>query len=1709
MRLKREWKRTLAYLLTFSMLASPVSVATVHAEEGTTVSGNTASSGNASEGWMIWSDFEDGAAWEMTGDLADGISVADEGGNNYLRLSKEKCSTKSAVKELGDLPRMKTAKVCFQLYTTSLTADKSVDAGIAASLRQDGTEVLSLCYGNIRTAGTTTDLYYYTDSFDTKQALGVKVANGGKIAVEIEFDFTAGKTGTADITIDGTKLAAGVALPANVSKVNQFAFFGAGGLGSGKTFTTDIGIDNFAMSYEENNEVDLTAIASIAELPAVTLTKAEWDAGFAFPTTATATLEDGTTQVEVAIDAASWAAEPAFDSAVRGNYIWSADVVAPEGHANPKALKASFTMTYAGEPDTSHDYYEDFALGVWDTVAWGRQLESSSYTGVVGLSQAKDTAGNSYMLASASNQSGERGSRKDLESGIIKSATVSFDWMPISTASNSSGELMFISPSNWNSYFTLRFADVDNYQIKYYTKCSLSSPSTTQPEFDGSIAEGDAVNTGLGAQNKWYTVNLSFDYLAHTAAITVTDKEDAAKTFSAQDIPIATEANGINTLLIHLDRLTSGKCSASMGIDNIVIDYDKFTEADVVAVEQPDDVSIAKADWDAGYVFPEEVTVTLGGDAATQKVLKVGEWTPTPAFDKDNNGDYVWTAPLVLEGLNNPFKLEVSFNMNYSVLPYPIYAHNPNTLELNFGEALPEFPDRVTVFMNNGTTDTMPIDEWQPIREFNATEEGIYVYGANVVPEEGKSALSSSIELVNEQHVAGEDTDKYTYDVYYRISYFTSQDNYNGYTRSMEYLDRGVYAVEKDGGIFVSWRLLVSEYGKDVQFNVYRNGAKVNENPITDKTNYFDAAGKVGDVYSIEIIIDGGSLTSDGYAATSGDYLSIPLQKPEPQDDGHGTLASYTLNDAGVADVDGDGEYEIIVKWYPSNAFDSGVAKTYSSPTIFDIYELDGTPLWRLNMGLEMPSGAHFNQFMLYDLDEDGKAELLLKTSDGTTSYKPNADGVFDMTDESTIVSYIGDKSVVPGSNVNSNGHVSANTNEYITVFNGETGEEIDTIDYVFKTGEYTDWGTSGGKNDGGNRSARYNIAVAYLPVDQNDASCTETIPAVLFNRGYYAKTTVAAYTLRDGKIQTEWTFLAETGTSNAGKGNHNVATGDLDNDGFDEIVMGSIAIDHDGTVLWVKDGTNGQDYSGHGDAIHLSAMSPDTQQLYVFAPEEEKDSTINYHLSNASNGSRIAANWLGRADIGRGVAANITPSAGFEYWANRPSSETAGDVPGAIYNFYGDVVAYSKPYNFSTNFVMYWDGDLLSELMDGENPSAGEGQAAIYKYDWENNELNTLKVCEGTKTNNSTKNNPCLTADILGDWREELLVRSDDDNELRIYVTTEDTDYMIYTLMHDPVYRNAVANQNTSYNQPAHLGFYLGEDIADEVLAMQLPTAKVSYTTEAPTPSPIPTPTPDPTPTPTPATPTPTPAPSADDEDDDDNSGAQGGSAAAVDVDWNEVSAKLDSAAAGSNVDVVAGNDIKVPAASMDKLQKGKTTLALHTGDGVAFSISSSNVTRQAAAKGLNLSVRDGQFNVPASQVAEKSNGAVATKKISMVSHDSFDMVVNLHVNLGAENAGKFANFYRYNDTTGKLEYIGSFRITKQGQAMCGLTKGAEYLVTVTDQMVNEKVAVGESYRVQGGDTISKIARRYGMSVAKLLALNPEVTNANFIRVNQVLRLK
>ena len=1762
-------KRVMACLLAACMIAAPVGGSTVYAT-GTDTAGEvevvevtgseTVSPNDLSEKISLFTAAEDadgyisydfeseeaGSNWGVTGDsaISDNTKVVADAdtGNQYLQLCryKEAKGKKLATKAFENVPLMNSATISFDWYTTELKSESKTGA-LGLSLQNDGKEIVALYYKEIRDPGNTTGIFYstygkeYSEWIDT----GVDVEYGSKHLVEINVDFV---THLLDVSIDGSEVISDVAFDMFTNKIDTLVF--GQWRDSKKHNRVDMGIDNFCMNWQENTGEDTVSqlIYSLEELPDIKVSAAEW-AAYQHPTALTATLVSGET-IEVPIDGNTWTSEPAFsaETAERGWYTWTADIVAPKEHANPSNLKASYRLGYTGTYVSTRDYEEDFTFGLGSFVdaeekpiAWGKAMDSSAGTGTVPLTWKSDDSGNSYMEAGLTEKK-ERGSRLDLASGFVKGATVTFDWKPVNCSDGAKGELMFLAQDSWNSYFILNFGS--DYLLKYYTKCPLTKTSTTQAEFTGAIAEDAAVSTGLGAKDTWYNVELKLDYITHTADIKIVDKNDATKVYTAQDIPVDTQAGSLNSMVIHVNQ------KATMGLDNITVDYEKFGEKDIVSLEELKNVKVAKTAFDS-YEWPKEIKATLGnGKSAT---VLLGEWTAEPAFDKEVEAVYTWTAPLVSDELLNDLNLKATFEMDYTLLPFPLYVHNPNALELEFGESWSgELPTEVMAFMSDESTEYMSVGEWTAIREFNPNEEGIYVYGANILAEEGKNQIVEDQLMKNEQHVVGyvkddegektyiHDEETYVYDVYFRINYFESESNYNAYQRSMEYLDRGVYAIATEEGVFLSWRLLVTEYGENVAFNIYRNGELVNAEPIANKTNYVDVNGKAGDCYTVTLLQNGMKSESQPVTALDKEYMSIPVQKPDPLPNSHDPnyakyeLAEYRLNDAGVADVDADGQYEVIVKWYPSNAFDSGKAGKRSAPTIFDVYEMDGTPLWRLNTGLEMPSGAHFNQFIFYDLDEDGKAELFIKTSDGSVTYRPNAEGKFDMTDESTIVSYVGDKSVVVGSGVNDNGHADARSNEYVTVFNGQTGEVISTVDYVNTTGEFTDWGDSYG-----NRSARYNMAIAYLP---KASGSTETIPAVLFNRGYYQKTTVAAYTLRDGMLNLEWNFVAENDSEYAGRGNHNMSTGDLDNDGFDELVIGAMALDHDGSVLWVKDGKEGRDEAGHADAIHLSKMLPDSDQLYVFAPQEEgKVATLNYYLTNAANGARIAGNFMAPEDVGRGIAANITPSAGFEYWAGVPNSEIPDEVPsGAIYNVYGDVVAQIKPKNFTTNWRMYWDGDLLSELPDSHNPSKGHGTPTIFKYNWENNTMDALDTFEGTMLNNSTKNTPCLAADLFGDWREEMMVRTEDDSELRIYMTTKETDYMIYTLMHDPVYRNAVANQNTSYNQPPHLGYYLGEDIAEQVLAMQLPTSKVVYTTEGPALVPD-----DNTGNEEQDKPEGDNTGNEEQDKSEDNTGdgeqnvpennigaeeqgkledntgdgeqdvsedntedeeqgeydeeededdSSDSTEVAKDVEWNQVSKDLVTADAkhvgNVNVDVVVGDKIIVPSNVLQVLAGRDTTLALHTGRHITFSLSGVNVTQSN--KSLDFSVRKGNINASAMQVAGVLQNAVDSLHIPMVKHDSFDMLANLHVGLGSENAGKYANLYVYSEYTKSLVYLNSFRITENGQAMFGLFRGADYLVTVTDAPI----------------TYNKV------NVMRLLYLNPNIKDRDLIFVGKSLAI-
>ena len=570
---------------------------------------------------------------------------------------------------------------------------------------------------------------------------------------------------------------------------------------------------------------------------------------------------------------------------------------------------------------------------------------------------------------------------------------------------------------------------------------------------------------------------------------------------------------------------------------------------------------------------------------------------------------------------------------------------------------------------------------------------------------------------------------------------------------ALEYhLDRGLVAVWTEEGVFLSWRLLAVE-PFDLGFHVYRNGARITSEPITTSTNYLDREGTVNDQYHVVPVRGGLELDpSETTLVWQQNYLSIPLVKPEDGVTPAGERYRYSANDGSAADLDGDGRYEIIVKWDPSNSKDNA-HDGYTGNVYIDAYTLDGEMLWRIDLGRNIRAGAHYTQFIVYDLDMDGKAELVVKTADGTIDGQGNVIGN-------------------PNADYrNANGRILTGP-EYLTVFDGETGRALATIDYKPPRGSVSSWGDSTG-----NRSDRFLAGVAYLDGVR---------PSVIMARGYYTRTVLVAYNWENGELHEVWTFDTNNGLYNwTGQGNHQLSVADVDYDGKQEIIYGAITIDHDGTGLY-------NTRLGHGDALHVADHDPDRVGLEIWAVHESAPHQAGMNLRDARTGEVI---W-GKPtdyDVGRGVAANIDPRfRGSETWASRSQ----------LMDIDGNEISRTVP---AMNFVIWWDGDLLRELLDG---------TTISKYDWERDTIVTLLSPKDVASNNGTKATPTLQADLFGDWREEVIWRTEDSRELRIYTTTDLTEHRMYTLMHDPMYRVAIAWQNVAYNQPPHPSFYVGEDM-------------------------------------------------------------------------------------------------------------------------------------------------------------------------------------------------------------------------------------------------------------------------------------------------------
>ncbi len=638
--------------------------------------------------------------------------------------------------------------------------------------------------------------------------------------------------------------------------------------------------------------------------------------------------------------------------------------------------------------------------------------------------------------------------------------------------------------------------------------------------------------------------------------------------------------------------------------------------------------------------------------------------------------------------------------------------------------------------------------------------------------------------------------------------------------QTSEQLGRGFHVVTTSSGNLLTWRTLPTDMQENVSFEIAVFSSDGTDETWPIETGapscYLDK--EKHEAYQLKVFKYGvlqENLTSSRTVPEKS-LRQVKLNRPEGGSTASGSF-TYSPNDCSVGDVDGDGEYEIIVKWDPSNSKDNSQTG-YTGNTLFDCYEIVGDEvgkqLWRIDMGVNIRAGAHYTTFLVYDMDGDGKAEFIVKTAPGTK----DATGAY--------VSEAGADSSITGitSNEkdfrNSNGHV-IEGEEFLTIFSAETGRALQTIWYnpnrgmeTGKASAYGTWETIMGKKTNYNRGERYNACVAYL-------DGVDHLPSIIMQRGYYTQAyfwavdwdgiNLTTRWLHRGQTASTWdvvdasgTVLASgTGKSSYGQGVHGISVGDVDDDGFDEIVMGSATIDHDGRLLCSTG-------FGHGDAIHLGKLIPQRPGLQIYMPHEEAAADYGDDLHDAATGEILYRGYTSK-DNGRGLACDmfykfnsstgLDRYAGWEFW----SGAVSAPVNAVTMTEVG-----TKP---DTNFRIYWDGDLYDESFDGQfSSSTNTCNPRIIS--WNGNSTTTTKLSSyggNPQSCNYTKATPCLTADIWGDWREEIIMwDASDYATLDIYSTMTTTPYPVPCLMTDHLYRMGIVWQNASYNQPPHLGYYL-----------------------------------------------------------------------------------------------------------------------------------------------------------------------------------------------------------------------------------------------------------------------------------------------------------
>jgi hypothetical protein len=594
----------------------------------------------------------------------------------------------------------------------------------------------------------------------------------------------------------------------------------------------------------------------------------------------------------------------------------------------------------------------------------------------------------------------------------------------------------------------------------------------------------------------------------------------------------------------------------------------------------------------------------------------------------------------------------------------------------------------------------------------------------------------------------------------------------------MERLSRGVVAVKVQGGVYVGWRMFGYEYDPEnpsnVAYNVYRDGKRLVT--VTDSTNTLDPAGQVSSAYSVRAVIAGVEGADSGNAPVWLDnYLRIPLDIPPagstPASSNCDSLSegyTYDANDGSVGDLDGDGEYEIVLKWLPSNAKDIGQSGCTGN-VYLDAYKLDGRKLWRIDLGVNIRAGAQYTQFLVYDLDGDGKAEVACKTAPGTR----DGSGAFLHKGPAAADDDSADYRSLTGAT----GYVLAGP-EYLTVFAGTTGAELATVNYDVPRGDPVSWGDNSGDN-----VDMFLASVGFVS-DLGRGQIASGRPSLLMARGGLGRTTLTAWNWRNGQLAEIWQADSDAGTAYAGQATHTLMVADVDADGAQEIVFGSSTIDSDGTR---KCSTG----LGHGDALHVGDLVLTRPGLEVFVTHDDPTG-VPFDVHDANTCEVTFTGPIISKTTTQGICDDISPTSdGAEIMLN----SLAGMASAA-----GKVLDIITPP--STNFLLYWDADESRELENG---------TTITRYTGE-----VLQSCPDCASNNGSKATPVLTADLLGDWREEIIWREPSNAALRLYTTTDVTARRLFTLMHDAQYRMQVSAQQTGNNQPPHPSFHIGNGMTD-----------------------------------------------------------------------------------------------------------------------------------------------------------------------------------------------------------------------------------------------------------------------------------------------------